>query len=79
LSSTVEFDPNALDNFLKSWGPTKNSDGGDRYEGLFVVLRPDGSKVAAFPYWPASENVDREELRAELHKWLDRVVDMLDD
>ena len=69
----------AMDEFLKSWRPQKNDDGSDRYEGLFVILRPNGSKVASFPTWPVSENVDRAELKVELHKWVDCVVDMIDD
>jgi hypothetical protein len=75
VSSAVELNPDAVDTFLKSWGPTKNDDGSERYECLLVILRPDGSKIAAFPKWSTSENTEKEELRAELYKWLDCVVD----
>lgn len=74
----VDLNPDAMDTFLKSWGPTKNDDGGDRYEALFVIMGPSGKKSAAFPTWPASGKRDKEELRADLRKWLDRVVDMID-
>lgn len=76
MSSAVELNPDAVDTFLKTWGPKKNDDGSDRYEALVVILRPDGSKVATFPTWPAAESMDREELRLDLYKWLDRVVEM---
>lgn len=79
MSDAAELNPDAVDTFLKTWGPTKNDDGGDRYEALFVIMGPSGKKSAAFPMWPASENMDKEELRAELYKWLDCVVDKVDD
>lgn len=79
MSEAVELDPDAVNTFLKSWGPTKNKDGGDRYEALLVIMGPSGKKSAAFPTWPVSDNMGKEEARAELYKWLDCVVDNIGD
>lgn len=48
----------------------------DRYTLFMVLMTPDGRMVTAFPGWTGKvEGDEAEELRVELHSWVDRVFE----